>query len=163
MLSTKKLIAMLLIFMLLGISMFAQRISNEVYASSGKEFVSNGYRINWTIGEIFIESYDLGEKIQTLGFHQTYFKVSHLRKERDQNQIYVYPNPFSRNINIKSAENLGLAKVQIIDVLGKTVINSKIELSKDNSLDLSQLQDGFYYLQISTNNDYVVKILKQLK
>ncbi|MEI8137659.1 MAG: T9SS type A sorting domain-containing protein, partial [Bacteroidota bacterium] len=78
----------------------------------------------------------------------------------------VWPNPFTNQINF-AANNLNsvsLTDVKIIDVLGKTIIqtnyNHKSELNE--TLDLSGLSAGMYFINITNNNNQsVYRIIKK--
>ncbi|AFL80027.1 Outer membrane protein Omp28 [Aequorivita sublithincola DSM 14238] len=68
-----------------------------------------------------------------------------------QNQldnVSLYPNPASKTINVKNAEN---ANVQVFDVLGKLIL-SQSNISMDAQLNVSQLQAGTYFMKISKDN-----------
>ena len=79
--------------------------------------------------------------------------------------LSVWPNPFTNQINF-AANNLNsesLTEVKIIDVLGKTIVqfnyNHKSELNE--TLDLSKLSSGMYFINISNNSKQsVYRIIK---
>ncbi len=79
--------------------------------------------------------------------------------------LAVWPNPFTNQINF-AANNLNsesLTEVKIIDVLGKTIVqfnyNHKSELNE--TLDLSKLSSGMYFINISNNSKQsVYRIIK---
>jgi hypothetical protein len=61
------------------------------------------------------------------------------------NQITLYPNPSSSQLNINSSE--AVEQIRIIDLTGKTI--STI-VKPNNSIDVSLLSKGVYLLQIQT-------------
>ena len=65
------------------------------------------------------------------------------------NSFYIYPNPVKNFINIKVAHNLIIDKFIIINIYGKVVIDEK---NLDNKLNIEQLPDGIYLLQINCQN-----------
>ncbi|MDN3666934.1 glycosyl hydrolase family 18 protein [Algibacter miyuki] len=73
--------------------------------------------------------------------------------------IQVYPNPTSTVINISNTNNLTLNNMELVDVLGKSImtVNSKLE-----SIDVQHLSEGIYFLKIEINGGKqgVFKILK---
>ena len=79
--------------------------------------------------------------------------------------LAVWPNPFTNQINF-AANNLNsesLTEVKIVDVLGKTIsqtnYNHKSELNE--TLDLSKLSSGMYFITISNNSKQsVYRIIK---
>ena len=69
----------------------------------------------------------------------------------------VYPNPFNAALSIKVI-NESVVKIKISDVSGKIVFQNQFsEMQSD--LDLSSLQSGIYFLEISSNNKRAVKKL----
>ena len=71
-------------------------------------------------------------------------------------EIYIYPNPCSSHINIKSSiDSEKITKLRVMDFYGRTICSfNGSELPK---LDISSLQAGIYILQISTGELNSVK------
>lgn len=61
--------------------------------------------------------------------------------------ISVYPNPVDSVLNVKNASNLSNASFRIINILGKTVIQSK---GLNDSVDVSHLSSGMYILSVNS-------------
>lgn len=81
------------------------------------------------------------------------------------NENYIYPNPFSDEINIKLNENNPEIKIQINDIFGKIVFESDQKNNKiiNNilNIDTSKLLSGIYFLKLIQNNHTLIyKILK---
>jgi hypothetical protein len=78
--------------------------------------------------------------------------------ENKINSCAVFPNPFSNNITIKHDNSAN--SISFYDQLGKLVL--KTTMSKDGEIDTSNLPEGFYTIEIKTNEtivkDKVVKI-----
>lgn len=72
------------------------------------------------------------------------------------NRLSVYPNPVSDILKIANADNLANASFSIVDILGKTVVQSKA-LNND-AIDVSNLSSGVYILSVSSEDG-----AKQLK
>jgi len=69
-------------------------------------------------------------------------------------QIKIYPNPANNKITI-NANNV--VEVKLFDVLDKQIINTK-----DKEIDISNFNDGVYFIQVLTNqNRYTQKIIVQ--
>ena len=71
--------------------------------------------------------------------------------ELEQNSISVSPNPTNGALKIES--NLNIEKVKVYDLYGQFI---KVEKMK-NSVDLSNLANGVYILEIDVKNRRVVK------
>jgi Secretion system C-terminal sorting domain len=66
------------------------------------------------------------------------------------NGLSVYPNPVSDILKIANADNLANASFSIVDILGKTVIQSKA--LSNNAIDVSDLISGVYVLSVSSED-----------
>ena len=62
--------------------------------------------------------------------------------------LSVYPNPATDVLKIANANNLSNASYSIVDILGKTAVQSKA-LSND-AIDVSNLSSGVYILSVSS-------------
>lgn len=67
---------------------------------------------------------------------------------KDEN-IIVFPNPASNQINIKVAENTMGAEVKIYSILGQELATHLLD-KQENSFDISNYQKGIYLLKIKT-------------
>ena len=76
-------------------------------------------------------------------------------KEESADVFKLFPNPSSRLITIESTYKI--SNIQVVDLTGKTVLSaSKIY---QNTLDVRQLQTGFYIAKFEINGkDYFKKI-----
>ena len=72
------------------------------------------------------------------------------------NDIIIFPNPASTNIQITGLK-LQAENLQIIDITGKVVITSSLQGTKQ-SIDISNLEKGIYYLKINTDTQKFIKI-----
>lgn len=76
-------------------------------------------------------------------------------------ELNVYPNPSRENIRVNwnNAEN---AKIRICDAVGKIVINEQYEKSGVLMLDVSELKQGIYFVQLLLENNQAknVKFVK---
>ena len=67
--------------------------------------------------------------------------------------VKIYPNPVMSELYIKT-NSIQLEQVVVYDVLGKVIINTKLNLDK---IDVSTLVLGMYILKIKTNQGTVVR------
>ncbi|WP_339839868.1 choice-of-anchor L domain-containing protein [uncultured Flavobacterium sp.] len=73
----------------------------------------------------------------------------------------IYPNPTNDILNIQNKENSVISKVNVIDLLGKTIYTSNYEVS-NVTVDLSSLNSGIYFVEIYSNDIKTVqKIIKK--
>lgn len=86
--------------------------------------------------------------------------ISSVRDVSIKHAFSVYPNPVNRILNIKNSANFEIESTQIYDSNGKKVTEFKSN-PLQNSVDLSNLMPGIYYLEIQSNqNNEKHKIIK---
>ena len=74
------------------------------------------------------------------------------------NFVLLYPNPTTGELRIENGE-LKIENVEIFDVYGRKIFN--FQLSTFNSMDISKLQVGIYFVKIFTENGMVIqKVIK---
>lgn len=69
------------------------------------------------------------------------------------NDISLYPNPASTTLNLKNAEN---ANIQVFDVLGKLILSQE-NISMDEQINISNLENGTYFMKISKDDAVATK------
>lgn len=69
----------------------------------------------------------------------------------DNNQIRIYPNPTKGRILIQNLTNFKSENIVVRNILGKTIL-TKTNTDALVSLDLSYLENGVYFIEISTTN-----------
>ena len=70
--------------------------------------------------------------------------------------IQIYPNPTNGELKMYNGE-LKIKNVEIYDITGKKILNS--QFSNLNSIDVSHLQAGIYFVKIYTSKGEVIKRL----
>ena len=68
-------------------------------------------------------------------------------------ELSVYPNPASSSITAESNEII--THIQIIDMLGQVVYNAQVQDQQKYTIDVSGLNSGMYFIQVSTANGMV--------
>ena len=78
------------------------------------------------------------------------------------NQLSVYPNPAQNFISINSIQEK-ISKIEIINMEGISLKEEYVSpLSNYNTIELSELNSGIYFLKITTSNKTkLIKIIKQ--
>lgn len=82
--------------------------------------------------------------------------------ESNASRVSLYPNPFSNFFVVEVDSVQSFVEIKVFDLDGR-ILKTKQYLSlKKCTLDISDLSDGIYQLQIITNNfDEIMKIVKQ--
>lgn len=77
------------------------------------------------------------------------------------NTIDLYPNPAVNNILITNNKQLNI-DIEIYNVLGNKVLETKKNTTKEQTINLSSLKSGVYLVQINTNGNSITKrLIKQ--
>ena len=149
---------LILIFTALN-SLYAQ--SFELIGSSGDSFANEVYQLDWSIGEVAIETYSSEQNILTQGLHQNTYTVLAVGNNNVKIDMSVYPNPATDMISIE-VKNLGTYQLILSDINGKELINKQIS-ANHALLDLSTFRRSAYFLLIKQQNKLLktYKIIKQ--
>lgn len=83
--------------------------------------------------------------------------LSGITEENLANSISVFPNPAVDNLIIETSNNEKVNAVKVYDVLGKILIDSKVEGPERMELNISTLEKGIYYMEITTESGTAVK------
>lgn len=76
--------------------------------------------------------------------------------------VVIYPNPVSSTLNVSASNNLDKANFKIYNTLGQEIKINFVNLDDDtNSIDVSSLQKGIYYLSIGDNSNTIKKFIKE--
>jgi hypothetical protein len=77
----------------------------------------------------------------------------------DESSVLIYPNPASNFATISLPNKLDSCKIEITDLLGKTVFFKEIKsIATEYKIDLEEYKDGIYFVKVTTD-----KLKKTLK
>ena len=140
----KKLLLILLCLPFIG---FGQVTTPSVVSSSGDSYSNGGVIMDYTLGEIVIETFSNTANILTQGFHQGDLKVTTAVVNLDI-KTKIYPNPTTNFLIIELEKNVN-ADILVYDINGKIVIKDKLRDEQQKQLDFSFLNQGNYLLHIN--------------
>jgi len=140
----KKLLLILLCLPMIG---FGQVATPSVVSSSGDSYSNGGVIMDYTLGEIVIETFSNSANILTQGFHQGDLKITTAVVNLDI-KTKIYPNPTTNFIIIELEKNVN-AELLVYDINGKIVIKDKLNEERQKQLDFSFLTQGNYLLHIN--------------
>ena len=126
---------------------FGQILSPSVVSSSGASYSNGGVIMDFTLGEIVIETFSNNANILTQGFHQGIIKIVLSVSDIDI-KTKIYPNPTTNFIIIELEKNVN-ADILVYDINGKIVIKDKLNEEQKKQLDFSFLTQGNYLLHIN--------------
>ncbi len=145
-----------------GIIDWQKSIAGNVYAPSGSIIPTNdgGYAICGNTA-----SYD--DTVVSINGSADYWiiKLAPLSATSVQeNQLTnivlsIYPNPTNDIIHINTSTSLTNESYSIVNTLGQTILNGKIE-NESSTIDVQTLQAGIYFLQLGNKQTQSYKIIK---
>ncbi len=83
--------------------------------------------------------------------------LSGITEENLANSISVFPNPAVDNIIIETANSEKVNSVKVYDVLGKLLMEEKANDVERMELNISTLEKGVYYMELTTQTGKAVK------
>lgn len=85
-----------------------------------------------------------------------------LSENNVQNSFSVFPNPVSNSLILSFQSEIQTAEVRVLNVIGEIVYTKTISNTSNATIDMTQLVNGLYFLQLLTNNKYFTqKFIKQ--
>ncbi len=131
----------------------------------------NGTSANASVTAISVQN---DQKILIGGYFTSYNEVGRNRIARiqggsnlgittnDVQKFQIYPNPSTGIFTIQTENPITSAKITVADLNGRIVHETKSENLDNKTLDLSNLQNGIYILNVSNGaTKYSQKIIKQ--
>jgi len=134
--------------------------AQEVVSTQGDSYSNAGGNIDFTIGEVIINTGTNGINDLTQGFHQTNWNFVGLEDHAPSYEAIIFPNPTSEVLNIRTStfENVTYT---LYDAQGKLILQDKLS-AEQTLIQVSQLAQGSYSLTLS-NKTQNLKIFKLIK
>jgi len=134
--------------------------AQEVISTQGDSYSNSDTNIDFTIGEVVINTVSTVSNDLTQGFHQTNWKFVSLEDLAPTFEVSVFPNPSSSVLNIKAVAFEQVSFV-LYDVNGKLVAENMLT-SELTSIEVSHLSTGNYTLVLK-NDSHLLKTVKLIK
>jgi len=148
-----------LLFLTLLITLSAT--AQEVVATQGDSYSNGTANIDFTIGEVVINTGTDGTNDITQGFHQTNWNFLGVEDHAPSYEATIFPNPTSEVLNIRTStfENVTYT---LYDAQGKMVMQDKL-LANQTPIQVSQLAPGAYSLILNSETQKLktFKLIKQ--
>ncbi len=135
--------------------------AQEVVATQGDSYTNSNGSIDFTIGEVVINTGTDGSNDLTQGFHQTNWNFVSIEDHVPSYEAIIFPNPTSEVLTIRTStfENVTYT---LYDARGKLVIQDKLS-SLQTPIQVSQLAPGAYSLILNNarQNLKTFQLIKQ--
>lgn len=130
----------LLLLLFISCSLDAQSV-----LSTAGQFDERDTQVQWTIGEITVQSYESAEYSVEEGFNfAAYTGPSFVWDQTESEQMYVFPNPTTEWLRFD--DKIAPCDWMIIDVHGKIVLSAEQSLAGD--INVRSLTPGIYLFQL---------------
>lgn len=148
--------SILLLTFLATLSVSAQ----EVVSTQGDSYTNSNGSIDFTVGEVVIQTGTDGNNDITQGFHQTNWNFLGLEDNAPDFEAIIFPNPTEDVLNIKT-DNFEDVTYKLYDAQGKVIFEDDLT-SEQTSIVVSQLAPGNYSISLS-NESKNLKTFKLVK
>ena len=132
----------------------------EVISSQGNSYTNSNVNIDFTIGEVIINTETDGTHYMTQGFHQTNWFFSELENHTPSYEAIIFPNPTEESLNIKTSTYENVVYM-LYDAQGNLVMQNEL-FEEQTSLKVSHLAPGKYSLVLN-NKTEKLKTFKLIK
>jgi len=129
--------------------------SQEVVSSDGNFIVGSGGSLSWTLGEMISETFENQSLYLTQGFQQPDLGSLGSSSLLLNNDISIYPNPFTTFINLSGKSINSTFILKMYDSQLRLVLETEFFFHSANNpvvIPLSNLPNGLYILSIKNEN-----------
>lgn len=157
-----------------GLGLSAQSRSPSVISTGGGTAVGNKIILEWTLGDLAVQSIRSSTLLITEGFHQPFLlKVETVDTEpfaerydpKEKYRVSLHPNPALATLIITlQGDNPEKTIISLLDANGKLIQEESIlPFDKQATMDVSALVPGLYYVPIRNSNGDIIKTFKVSK
>ena len=124
--------------------------AQEVISSQGETYSNANGSIDFTVGEVIVNTGTNGTNDLTQGFHQTNWNFLGVEDYAPDYQVTIFPNPTQDVLNIKTSvfENVTYT---LYDAQGKLIMQDILSVEQ-TPIQVSQLAPGSYSLELIFEN-----------
>ncbi len=142
---------------LLFLSIFAtiSVSAQEVVSTQGESYSNTSGSIDFTVGEVIINTGTDGNYDITQGFHQTNWNFSGIEDNAPSFKVGIFPNP-TEDVLIIRTSTFDNVTYTLYDANGKIVLQDKL-LSSQTPIQVSHLASGSYSLTLNNENQNLKK------
>jgi plastocyanin len=143
-------------------------VSQQTWNSNGNTPLSGGFKLPFGGGTLLTTSLTAGTHYYVCTPHASMGMkasiivqtVTPVIDNRLLTKVLVYPNPVTDIVNIWIAGDKKGEVFSIVNLAGRQILTGKLE-DEINSVDLSGLNSGLYFVQIGTGKRQTLKLIKE--
>ena len=134
--------------------------AQEIVSTQGDSYSTSSAQIDFTIGEVVLDTGTDGTNVLTQGFHQTNWSFSSVEDLAPNFNATLYPNPVDDVLIVKTSTFDGV-QYQMFDATGRIVLEGSLEAEK-TELAVSSFAPGNYTVTVLRNEE-LLKSFKLIK
>lgn len=120
--------------------------AQEVVSTQGDSYTNASGSIDFTVGEVIINTGTDGTNDLTQGFHQTNWNFLGVEDNAPDYEVTIFPNPAADVLNIRT-NTFEHVTYSLYDAQGKLVLQDKLA-AEQTPIQVSQLAPGSYSLEL---------------
>ena len=158
----------LFLLLCIGISTLVngQDTDLQVISSSAKSFKADNLSLDWTLGEMIVDFFDMPEVSLSQGFHQASYQVVNVKSiPLESGVITAFPNPFSDELIVKMTfADIEKGDIELLDIKGTSIWKKSFEGSEVvDHYTASALPSGSYLIVVSLDHGASIQSYQLLK
>ena len=134
--------------------------AQEIVSTQGDSYTNVSGSLDFTVGEVVIDTGTDGVYSLTQGFHQPIWKFVGIEDIVASYEASVYPNPTEDVLFIK-ANDFENVTCYLYDAQGRLVVESSL-ISEQTAIQVSHLAKGSYFLNLNQESQ-ILKTFKLVK
>jgi hypothetical protein len=143
-----------ILLLILHSNLFSQSIIIDVQSSGGGYYDTPFAKVQFNIGEIVTENYDLNFCLVNSGFEQGFKSIGSAEITTifpTDFSISMFPNPTKGTVSVEfSKETNQSLSIEIVDLFGKKL--NELTLNQERVFDISEFPDGIYFVSLIIDN-----------
>jgi hypothetical protein len=151
----------LLLFGALALCSSSISFAQEVVSSQGDSYNNSNGSVDFTIGEVVVNTGTDGTNNLTQGFHQTNWNFLGIDNHEQNFEAIVYPNPLGSELVIQTEFFENMTYI-LYDATGRIVAENKLS-ALETGIDVSTLAPSAYSLVLRNENQENRKTFKLVK
>lgn len=121
--------------------------AQEVVSSQGETYSNASGTIDFTVGEVIIDTGTDGTSDVTQGFHQTNWNLLNVEDHAPEYEVLIFPNPTQDVLNIRTS-HFEHVTYTLYDAQGKLVLQDQLS-GEQTLIQVSQIAPGAYSLELN--------------
>lgn len=148
----------------------AQETSQYIISPAGSSDIHQNIEIDWTIGEMAIQTFTASNYMLTEGFHQPFLYVEEIINSGELTRleninVSIWPNPTSSILQIKmNSEFNEIGHISLKTIEGRKLQSTKVSLSSGHyEFEMGTYPPGAYMLRLINEGGTLLKTYKIIK